>query len=189
MGAEVNKLVEKVDTIARKAKETFGGLSSAQLNWKPDAENWSVGQCFDHLIRINSAYFPELKSIIEGGRKQTFWETSSPFSGYIGRWLYKSLSPKAERKLKAPKMAEPAASDISPRIIEDFSKHQLELADKFRQMEDLDTKKIIITSPFIRGVTYSLFDACRIIVTHEQRHFEQAVRVSTGGNFPGKGDD
>jgi hypothetical protein len=98
--------------------------------------------------------------------------------------LFKSLSPKAERKLKAPKVAEPSASDVSPTIIEDFVKHQAEVADKIRQMENLEAKKIIFTSPFNKFITYSLFDGCRIIVTHEKRHFKQAGRVLQANGFP-----
>jgi hypothetical protein len=34
-------------------------------------------------------------------------------------------------------------------------------------------------------ITYSLMDACRIIVTHEQNHFVQATRVLESPGFPG----
>src|SRR5262249_4636875 len=98
--------------------------------------------------------------------------------------LFKSLSPEAERKLKAPEVATPSASNISPAIIDEFVKLQVELAGKIRQTETLDTKKIIITSPFIKVITYSLFDTYRILVTHEERHFGQAERVMQADSFP-----
>jgi hypothetical protein len=44
--------------------------------------------------------------------------------------------------------------------------------------EHLDLEKIIITSPALGMVTYSLMDAYRIIVVHEARHFQQAKRVT-----------
>jgi hypothetical protein len=86
--------------------------------------------------------------------------------------------------LKSPKAATPSASDIAPTIIEDFVRHQTELADKIRQTEKLDAKKIILTSPFAKVVTYSLSNAYRIIVTHERRHFRQAERVLQAEGFP-----
>lgn len=179
----MDEIISELEKISENARNTFGNLSAEQINWKPSAESWSVGQCFEHLIKINSAYFPELESIIKGERKQKFWENYSPLSGFFGNLLFKNLSPKAERKLKAPKAAEPSASDIRRTIIEDFVKHQAELSDKIRQTENLDTKKIIITSPFMKAITYSLFDGCRIIVTHEKRHFEQAERVMQSEGF------
>ncbi len=177
-------LISELETVSEDAQRTFGSLSAAQINWKPSAESWSVGQCFEHLIKINSAYFPELESIIAGERKQKFWENYSPLSGFFGNLLVKSLNPKTKRKLKAPKIATPSASEISPTIIEDFAAHQQEVADKIRQTAKLDTKKIILTSPFIKVITYSLFDGYRMIVTHERRHFQQAERVTQLENFP-----
>jgi hypothetical protein len=50
---------------------------------------------------------------------------------------------------------------------------------------DLDLERITITSPVHAVVTYSLQDACRIIVVHEQNHFVQATRVMESPGFPG----
>ena len=180
----MNKIVSELEKLSENARTAFGNLSAEQMNWKPSAERWSVGQCFEHLIKINSAYFPQFESIIRGEKKQNLWETYSPLSGFFGNLLFKSLSPEAERKLKAPKVAKPSASNISSAIIEDFVTHQAELAGKIRQTEKLDTKKIIITSPFIKAITYSLFDTYRILVTHEKRHFGQAERVIQANGFP-----
>src|SRR5438045_3294873 len=112
MSEELDGLISELEQISEDARNTFGNLRAEQINWKPNAESWSVGQCFEHLIKINSAYFSEFESIIKNERKQTFWENYSPLSGIWGNLLYKSLSPKATRKLKAPKIATPSASDI-----------------------------------------------------------------------------
>jgi hypothetical protein len=180
----MNEIISELQTISENARKTFGSLSPEQINWKASAESWSVGQCFEHLIKINSAYFDDFDSITKGERKQNFWENYSPLSGFFGNLLFKSLSPETERKLKAPKSARPSASNIAPTIIEDFAAHQTELADKIRQTENLDVKKIILTSPFAKVVTYSLFDSYRIIVTHEKRHFAQAERLLQTDGFP-----
>lgn len=177
-------IISELEKISADVQNTFGGLSVEQLNWKPSAESWSVAQCFEHLIIINSEYFPEFDSIIKSERKQKFWENYSPFSELFGNLLFKSLSPQTTRKLKAPKIATPSASNISGTIIENFVKHQTELADKIRQTENLDTRKIILTSPFAKAVTYRLYDAYRIITTHEKRHFGQAKRVMRNEGFP-----
>lgn len=180
----MDKIISELEKISENARTVFGNLSAEQINWKPSADGWSVGQCFGHLIKINSAYFPQFESIIKGERKQNFWETYSPFSGFFGNLLFKSLSPEAKRKLKSPKVATSSASDIQPTIIEDFVKHQTELTGKIRQTENLDANKIIITSPFLKAITYSLFDTYRILLTHEKRHFGQAERVLQADGFP-----
>jgi hypothetical protein len=48
----------------------------------------------------------------------------------------------------------------------------------------LDLEKIIITSPAVSAVTYSLMDAYRVIAVHEARHFQQARRVTEDATFP-----
>ena len=48
----------------------------------------------------------------------------------------------------------------------------------------LDLDGAVITSPVVGFVTYSLMDACRIIVAHEQNHFVQAMRVLESPGFP-----
>src|SRR5690348_14518723 len=100
MSEEIRGVISELEKISAGARTAFGALSAEQINWKPSAGAWSVGQCFEHLIKINSSYFPELETIIKGARKQNFWENYSPLSGIWGSLLYKTLSPKAARKLK-----------------------------------------------------------------------------------------
>jgi len=51
-------------------------------------------------------------------------------------------------------------------------------------VKDLNIDRTVISSPAANFVTYSLLDAFRIIVVHEQRHFQQAMRVKANTNFP-----
>ena len=46
-----------------------------------------------------------------------------------------------------------------------------------KSTQHLNPERIIVTSPAASAITYSLMDAYRIIVVHEQRHFQQAKRV------------
>jgi DNA topoisomerase IA len=101
-----------------------------------------------------------------------------------GKLLIKSLDPKSTRKFKARKNFQPAQSDIRPTVIDDFVDHQGQVVEKMRSTEHLDLENIIVTSPIAAVMTYSLMDAYRIIVVHEQRHFEQAKRVTEEPSFP-----
>jgi len=51
----MEKWIKKIDEVTLGFLETFGDLNIEQLNWKPDAEKWSIAQNIDHLImRIKS---------------------------------------------------------------------------------------------------------------------------------------
>src|ERR1044071_8358835 len=84
---ELGGMLEELLAVKCEAREVFGGLSAAQLNWKPSAEQWSVGQCFDHLIVTNSTFFPDMERVAVGTFKSDLWARVSPFSGYFGRYI------------------------------------------------------------------------------------------------------
>lgn len=184
MREALNSLISQAEAIARDAQQVFGSLSPAQLNWKPSAERWSVGQCFDHLITTNSGYLPIVDDVLAGRKKSSIWQKLPVLPKFWGKVLIKSLDPSSTRKIKAPKKFQPAQSNISGSIIHDFVAQQGQVIEKMRSTANLDLEHIVITSPAAAPVTYSLMDAYRIIVVHERRHFQQAQRVTEESGFP-----
>ena len=181
--ADLPKLIAEANTLAANANAAFGQLTVSQLNWKPSAERWSVAQCFDHLLTSNNGYFPVIAGVLSG-KKPTFWQRLPLLPGLAGPLLIKSLDPASTRKLKAPKKFQPAQSNISGSVIDDFVDQQGKIVEKMKATEHLDLARIIISSPVAAPITYSLMDAYRIIVVHEQRHFQQARRVTEESAFP-----
>ena len=186
MNEQLDKLIRDAGTIVEQAQSSFGKLSSTQLNWKPSAERWSIAQCFDHLITTNKGYLPIIESVRTGTKKTTFWERLPVLPGLAGKLLIKSLDPASTRKIKAPKRFEPAQSNISARVIEDFGAQQNQVIEGMKATSHLDLEKLVVTSPAVASgvVTYSLMDAYRIIVVHELRHFQQAKRLAAESGFP-----
>ena len=181
---ELDRLVEELGAIASEAREVFGGLDGAQLNWKPSAERWSVGQCFDHLIRTNSTFFADMERIAAGTYKSSAWARVSPLSGFFARMILKALDPIKGRKSKAPRVFAPAESDVDAGVMEEFASHQEELVRRMRATAGTDLRRTMVTSPVAAVATYSLLDAYRIVVAHERKHFEQARRVKEEASFP-----
>lgn len=181
--ADLANLIATANKIANDAKSTFGHLSPAQLNWKPGPDRWSVAQCFDHLLTSNKGYFPVIDDVF-AGKKRTFWERMPVLPGLAGKLLIKSMEPSSTRKVKAPKRFQPSQSDLSSSIINDFVGLQGKLVEKMKASEHLDLERIVISSPVTAAITYSLMDAYRFIVVHEQRHFQQAQRVMEESAFP-----
>ena len=184
MNAELDSVVNQAHAIANDARKVFGGLSKEQLNWKPSPERWSVAQCFAHLITSNSGYLPIVDSILKGQKQSRILQKLPFLPGIWGKMLIKYLDPAQTRKMKAPKKFEPAQSDVSGSIINDFAAQQEKIVEKMRATANLDLERIVITSPAASFVTYSLMDAYRIIVVHELRHFQQAQRVTAESAFP-----
>lgn len=171
--------------LADDAKDRFGHLSEAQVNWRPGAGSWSVAQCFEHLVLTQSLYLPTLKRLAAGSARATVWERISPFSGLFGRMLIRALDPANSRKTKTAAKSTPAASTIGGDVIKRFHEHQRSLVDHLRDLpQDLDPTAVVITSPLSSFVTYSLDDCLTILVVHGRRHLAQAERVVASADFP-----
>jgi DinB superfamily len=180
----IPQIYNEAEAIAGDAKALFGHLNSEQLNWKPAADSWSVAQCLDHLISANHEYHPVFDRILKGEYKKTFLHGMPFLPAIFGRLMIKTLSPDSHRKLKAPGAARPSSSSIDPQIVDRFVAHQRETLAKMRLLGNSDPTGMIITSPFLSVVVYSLLDTFRLIVAHERRHFAQAQRVMETGGFP-----
>ncbi len=168
-------IIDEIVEIGQRAEFTFGSLNAEQINWKPNADGWSVGQCFEHLIKANLLFFPELEKIASEKRKNSFLENYSPLSSFFGNLLVKSLQ-KDGRKFKAASQAIVPPSEIDAHIVELFAAHQSELIERVKSTEKADWQKTKITSPFMKLITYKLADGFRV-VEHERRHIRQAERV------------
>lgn len=184
MNSELNGFITAAKSIAYDAETLFGGLSERQLNWQPNAESWSVGLCLEHLIKTNEKMLGAVKSHIEKPHKKTIFEKLSVGSNFFGNYILKAVQPENKTRLKAPKAFKPAASNVSADIVDKFIANQQQVIELMRASENLDLARTIITSPAARFVTYSLFDAYKIAVTHERRHFRQAQNVMQLPDFP-----
>jgi uncharacterized damage-inducible protein DinB len=185
MSRRVDKITADLSQVAGDAKAAFGALTAEQLNWQPAENSWSVAQCFDHLITTHSLYFPLFERLEKGNVKRSVWETVSPLSGFFGRFLIKAMRPENPKKMKTTARAKPSASQIDGRIIERFGEHQQLMIDHLQKLPpDLDPVKIVITSPLLGLVTYSLDDCLTMLAVHGQRHLGQAKRVLDVEGFP-----
>jgi DinB superfamily len=179
----MSEIIFDLRTISNDTKNISGKLSAEQINWKPSETGWSVGQCFEHLIKSNELFYGELDKIADGTRRNSFLESYSPLSGFWANLLINSLK-KDSRKFKAPTQKIVPPSEIDARIVEKFVSHQAELIGKIKRIESADWNKIKITSPFMSLMTYRLSDGFQVIVEHEKRHFRQAERVIRTDGFP-----
>jgi len=163
--------------VTDETKRVFGRLSAEQVNWKPSEREWSIGQCFDHLIISNRPFVPIFEEILAGRRRRRIWERMPLLPRLFGGLLINALRADSGRRVKARPAFYPSSSHIAPAIIATFLEQQERLLRLMEACRGLDLDEITITSPVVHFVTYSLMDACRIIVVHEQNHFVQATRV------------
>ena len=172
-----DKWTSRIDQITNDFKEAFGTLSNSQLNLKPNEQTWSIAQNIDHLIVINESYYPVIASIRQGTYKLPIIGKISFMVNFLGKTILDAVNPDRRKKMKTFPIWEPTKVEIKTDILSRFEKHQAELKTLITSCGDLLEKGTVISSPANRNIVYKLETAFDIIVTHEQRHLEQAKEI------------
>ena len=173
----LDQVIEALHSVADDAVQTYGRLDEHKLNWKPDDKQWSVAQCFDHLIRANDRLVAQAKAALAGSPK-TLWQRLPFWPELLGRVMVRSQGPRkpSSKKYTTDRQATPP-SRIAPDVIQRFVEQHRELEAWIQTLDEDTARRTILVSPFVGFVTYSVLDGLRLIVAHDRRHFEQARRV------------
>ena len=146
---------------ADEARGVVSGLSEAQLNWKPSTDKWSIAQCLDHLTAASSGFNPYFVDAIMRGR-QRFAAGSPPAyqPSFMGRWLIKHVEPESPRKLRAPRIFKPSASNVQ-NALHHFLEQQKTFLKFVGETDGIDYNRTRLRSPVTPLIRYSLADAVR----------------------------
>ena len=169
-----------------RAKKSFSHLSDIQLNWKPQADKWSIGECISHLVKTNNLYLTKIESIFTlaafGAEKDFPYKQS-----FMGKLIAKGVDPANVRRTKTFKVFFPASSNIQKNIIDEYINSSKKFIELARKMLTLDLRKYKLSSPVNNLIRLNLGDPLIIIPKHDERHLNQAERVMSKKGFL-KGD-
>jgi hypothetical protein len=113
------RLTSELDSADARATALAEGLTVAQLNWKPRADAWSVGQCLEHLCITNEVY---VGPIAESLSRRPTGPVDEITPGWFGRWfIRKFIEPTTQRaRARAPTKIAPIAQQIDSSILDRF---------------------------------------------------------------------
>ena len=171
------KWTEEIDKITAGFRSEFGSLTAEELNWKPNPDKWSIGQIIDHLIVINSTYYPTFDQLKNNTYKVPFPGRFDFYTNMMGSLILKSVLPETTRKTKTFPIWQPTQSNIDADILEKFASAQEVLKQRIEENTTRLDERTVISSPANKNVTYKLETAFDIIVAHEKRHFNQAKEL------------
>ncbi len=173
----MNNWTVTLDDISKQCVAEFGSLTNEQLNWKPNSNTWSIAQNLDHLIVVNETYYPVLASLKAGTYRTPFIAKIGFMVSFLGKTVLNAVQPDRKKKMKTFPIWEPTTSNVIGDILNKFQNHQNKLILKIEEAQELVGKGIVISSPANKNIVYKLETAFDIIVSHEQRHLEQAKEV------------
>lgn len=163
LASRTEKIIEKVELLKSE--------TSTELNWKFDADSWSILECIEHLNLYGDFYLPEIESRIQSSK----YKPDLYFkSGLLGNYFATSMLPKEKlNKMKTFKDKNPNGSKLERNVIDKFLKQQqktLELLDFAKNVSLSKTKTAISISKLIK---LRLGDTFRVVIYHNQRHLVQ----------------
>ncbi len=161
---------------------SFIGLRADQLNWKFSPEAWSIAQCAEHLIKTNNLYIQRIEDALDDTYQPAFLEKIPVLKNLTSAMLLWGIT--TTKKLKAPTIFIPSASDLSASVISDFLNQHSKMKLLMQRAIHLKAETKTITSPASPIMVFRLLDIFRISTLHSQRHIQQALRVKNNPNFP-----
>lgn len=182
---ELREQIERIEAIKRDALALVDGLTDEQLNWRPDAARWSIGQCLSHVLISGAPYFSRLDGLLEEARNRERTGQPAFRKGAISRWFIRSMEPPPRFKAKTFRSMEPGEALSREPLVREFIGFHDELAARIRGMRGVDPDRARMNSPFFRPLRFTLGQAIALLVTHARRHLWQARQVRQHPSFPG----
>lgn len=169
--------IREASTVPTKAQLLFDEITEEQLNQKPAADQWSIGELLDHIIVSNEQYFPVLERIACGMHKNPFLGRFKEVYAFFGDSMLRAVDPNTTKKYKTVRKFQPVKRTFTLQKLEEFEHHQQQLIDYARATDFVDHTQVVIASPASPIIVYSLEYAFKIILSHEFRHINQAMKL------------
>ena len=180
----IQLMIKKGVEAKEKAIADLAELTTEQLNWKPSNYNWNITQCLEHLIISDGLRIGIIDKKFAQGFKSGIWEKINPLRSFWGLMLINQTQERVKNKIKAPQLFHPSTDSSTPDLIARYEKHLDKLLAIINKCSDTDIDQIHVTSPVSGLVTYSLRNAITIIIGHERRHINQALKIKKEALFP-----
>ena len=159
-------------------------LSEAQWTWSPSPKDWSAARCIDHINTVNGLVVPRLAEAIRRGREMNL-TGEGPFRyPLFDRLFVFALEPRAPVKQSAPGIYLPDQQPEREAVRRRFCELQPRLIECVHAAEGLHMVRVKAPSPVNRLLRFSLGTWFSAMAAHEEKHFEQAQRLTREPGFP-----
>jgi hypothetical protein len=169
------RLISELNAADERATALAKALTPYQLNWKPRPDEWSVGQCLEHLSIGNEVYCRAISNALVGHALTTVQDITP---GWFGQWFIRNYIepvPGAKRR-RAPKKIRPGA-EVEPSILDRFLNSNRTARELVHRARNYDVNRIRFKNPFVPVFRFTVGTGLEILSKHERRHLLQAERI------------
>lgn len=200
--------LERFETTRRETERLTSGLSQEQMEHRPSADEWSVGEVLDHLLKAESLYrddIAELVRLYRAGETPVVRRTMSDMDVTIGpiprrvfAWLELPLTlmsaitprPLADALMhsrllptKNPTLATPEHGRPADDLRRELAAARARTRALFDDNADSDFTHMVHKSPLTGSTTP--MGMLHFLALHEGRHQKQIGDVLGSPGFPG----
>jgi len=176
------RLISEFNAADNRAIALAKALTPQQLNWKRRPNEWSVGQCLEHLYVTNEVYLGPMSTSLKG-RQPVVVQEITP--GWLGRWFIRNyIEPSSRMKrVRAPRKIRPG-THIEPSILDRFLISNHTARQLIHRAMNQDVNHIRFRNPFVPVIRFTVGTGFEILSKHQQRHLLQAERIRNSLEFP-----
>jgi len=177
-----DRIIAQLDNADLRAQTLAQNLTNEQLNWCPSPQEWSIGQCLQHLVEFNREYGAAISRALDGEHPSPVGELKI---GRVSGWFmrnYVEPGPNT-RRVNSPKKIKPD-TQISPSVLNDFLRSNQQAKDLVRRAAAFNVNRIRYKNPLAPLVRFTVGVGFELTWKHELRHILQAERVRQSPEFP-----
>lgn len=173
--AELETMVnECVDTVS-----SFKQMDLQTLEKRPSPTAWNALECLEHLNRYGDFYLPEVTQRLASKHPLTNPKEQRFKFSWWGNYFLDAVAPKPVDEMNTMntfKNMNPTGDDVQLEVIDTFLDQQQQWLQLLRQAMAYDLGGIRCNTT-IRFVYLRLGDTLRVVIYHNKRHINQAVRA------------
>lgn len=182
----LKQMHERLVKSGERARYLATELNADQLNWRPSDDKWSIAQCLEHTLVGADLYCEKLRPAIERARGKRLSTAGyiQPRHTLLGHFILRAVEPTVRRAMSSPKIFAPTHSKISDDVVDRFIQSHENISYLISDCDGLNLSKLKLSSPVARMIRINAADAFEILVTHAERHLNQANRIRNSSSFP-----
>ncbi|MEM9555161.1 MAG: DinB family protein [Acidobacteriota bacterium] len=164
------------------------GLDDSAFNWAPHDRSWSIGQCLDHLARVDRPYRRRIERAIETAvaRGDRGHRTASGATRWslAERLFIAWMEPPPRLRLPAPPAVVPPSELEADAVCAAFRDESERLQRALHEARALDLRRLKIRSPLFPLLRLAVGASFDLLAAHGRRHLWQAWGVRRHDAFP-----
>lgn len=172
------KLVEELSLLNKEMLdqvEFFETLGEEKLKLRCSENSWSVLECMEHLNRYAAFYVPEITRVL--GQNKPANETVFK-SNWLGDYFVHSVAPKEKlNTMKTFKVMDPQNDNLDIKVLFQLKNYLIQMDELLNKAKNYSFSKIKTRISISKWIKIKLGDTFRVVIYHNQRHFNQMYRV------------